>query len=304
MSQTVRQAVEHLYRYLRKEQRAIPNTDPDLDDPLPEALAAINGALQEMATLSPKFAASRDKHAVFHAPASLAVSGLSEGGTTVIGNWPVGVAGNIITLPGESAPNRIESVNGNEATLAIPYFGGESAGTAHLLFDSATLSPDVITVYNPVSRRDGGPDLRPANSPSDLTRKGWQPDDFGRSRLVSEPCSGMAYYINAAIVDGRSVRQMRLSAPVTDRLILTFQARCSLGVFDENSVFKDTSIPVIADFTESIFLPLALWRFFASSVMRNTDVPDFVKDQVQVARSMLESMKPQANKRATILPGL
>ena len=82
MPLTVLNVVEHLYRYLAKEQRAIPfvpEDHPDLQDPLPEALAAINGALQQMAATCPVFAARQLRSAFFHAPAAYLLASASVG---------------------------------------------------------------------------------------------------------------------------------------------------------------------------------------------------------------------------------
>ncbi|HYF33990.1 MAG TPA: hypothetical protein VD994_01765, partial [Prosthecobacter sp.] len=117
MPLTVRNIVEHLYRYLAKEQRAIPfvpEDHPDLQDPLPEALAAINGALQQMAVTCPAFAARQLRSAFFRAPVSLTVSGLTNGGKSMDEpeDWQGWMIGCAIQLPGDAHANRILATDG------------------------------------------------------------------------------------------------------------------------------------------------------------------------------------------------
>jgi hypothetical protein len=78
----------------------------------------------------------------------------------------------------------------------------------------------------------------------------------------------------------------------------------SPGWFAAEDVLGESpaQIPVPAQFVEAIFLPLALWRFFGSSVMRNTDAPRFIEQQAAAAEKLLQSMRPQTDKRALIRP--
>ncbi|MES2737228.1 MAG: hypothetical protein V4672_12970 [Verrucomicrobiota bacterium] len=306
MSLTVRNVVEHLYRYLRKEQRELPLTDPDLDDPLPEALAAINGTLQELAVRAPQFATKRLSVAYFQAPASVAVSGLTRGGFTVTATWPTGAAGNIIQLPGDPNPNRILFIADGIATLLYPHLSEAVSGTATIQHDSVDLPADLITVFDPVRVRGGGI-IRPANGRVNQQMPLHVSDDFGRRWVTTPRCdAAQAYFVDTFTAPGAAFPQHRLtlrSAPSAD-LVLEFQAKFSFGAFTQEDVFRDTAIPMPAEFTESIFLPLALFRFFSSSVMRNNDAPKFVAEQVKTANLLLAAMHPQGRKPSRLYPGL
>ncbi len=311
MSLTVRNVVEGFYRYLAKEQRTIPHTDPDFPNPLPEALGAINGALQEMASLAPLFAVKQPRSAWFRAPTSTAVTGLTRGGQTATASWPTGSAGCIVALPGDSDVNRIVSITGDTATLQFPHMSDVTEGTAHVRCDSCDLGGDVIAVLEPVRVRGGLP-IRAATGRNNLSMPNYNTsDDFGRPRASVTGSGEQAYFVESAVVTGIvQLRMMLRNAPASD-LVLEYQARCSLGHFTSEHVYTGggntdpgTPIPVASQFVESIFQPLALFRFHASSVFRNVDVPKYVADQAETARKMLKSMKPQGRKDVRIYPRL
>ena len=308
MSMTVREVVEHLYRYLRKEQRELPMTDPDLDDPLPEALVAINATLQRLAVRSPKFAVQHPQAALFHAPATVAVTGLTREGTVATcAAWPEWAAGCVVVLPGDAQPNRILSVAGQVATLQFPHLSDESSGQATIRADSVSLGAEVISVLPPVRLR-GGAALQPANGKRELARCGVaERGDFGRLRRVNACADGRRfYYVDSVMLAGMPGPQLRLrlAEPVTADVVVEFDARCSLGWMTPNHVYDDSPVPVPAEYVESLFLPLALLRFFGSSVMRNTDAPPFVTTQAQEAEELLQAMRPQTEKHFRLYPGL
>lgn len=311
MPLTVRNVVENLYRYLAKEQRTIPHTDPDYPNPLPEALGSINGALQEMASLAPLFAVKQPRSAWFRAPTTVAVSGLTRGSLTATATWPTGSAGALLALPGDTDTNRIVSISGTTATLQFPHMSDSTSGTASLRFDSCNLDADVVTVLEPVRHRGGMP-IRAATGRNNLTMPNYSvSDDFGRPRANTVGVGEQSYFVESAVVNGVvQLRMMLRDAPATD-LILEYQARCALGNFTSANVYAGednsdplTPIPIPAQFIESIFQPLALFRFFGSSVVRNADAPSFVKDQADTARAMLRAMKPQGRKDGRIYPRL
>lgn len=311
MALTVRNVVENcLYRFIAKEQRTIPHVDTDYVDPLPEALAAMNGALQEMAILSPIFAAKQQRSAYFRAPVSVAVSAMTRGAKVATATWPTGAAGCLVQLPGDTSTNRILSISGSVATLQFPHLSDDTAGTATLSYDSCDLDSDVVIVLEPVRDR-AGQLIRPANGRHNLTQPNYDGGgDFGRSLIrVTSSSGSQAYFVETAILAGQApqLRMMLRSAPSVD-MAVEFQARCSLGHFTSADVYGDptptTAIPVAATFVESIFQPLALFRFFGSSVMRNVDVPSFVAKQAETAREMLRNMKPQSRKEGSIYPAL
>lgn len=306
---TVRDVVDHLYRYLRREQRELPLTDPDLDDPLPEALVAINATLQKLAVKAPKFAVQRPMSALFHAPATVAVSGLTREAMTVSSEaWPAWAVGCQVMLPGDAKVNRVLDVVNQKAVLQFPYLGDLTGGEAQVLADCVTLGSEVITVLPPVRLR-GGAVLRPANGRRDLSQGsgGWGRGDFGRLRRgrTVDACGGR-YSVDSVMLAGASLPQvqLRLETPVTQEVVVEFDARCSLGWVTPNHVFNHAPLPVPAESVEALFLPLVLQRFFSASVMRNSDAPPLVERQAQEAEMLLQEMRPQTEKTFRLYPGL
>lgn len=304
---TVRDTIATMLSYLRTEQRGIPYTGgPDFSDPLPDALAACNAALQQMAVLGPLFAAKQQRSAFFRAPSTLAVSGLSHGGytATATGTFPAWAAGCWVQLPDDPGMNRILSITGSTATLQFPHQSATTSGTATINVDTVELDADIITVLEPVRYR---------GSTRQLTAVG------SREELVDGSHDDARYFIESAISNGAVKLRMMLSGYVTEDTVLEFQARTALGTLTTADVYANTTgypdpgvaLPVPANFVESIFLPLALDTFFSKPSitnydipsLRNQDAPTLIHQQAQTALILLERMRPQGRKPVKLLPG-
>ena len=301
---TVRDTIAAMLSYLRVEQRAIPFAGgPDFDDPLPDALAACNAALQQMAVLGPLFAAKQQRSAYFHAPTTLAVSGLTHGGTTATGSFPAWAAGCCLQLPGDPAMNRILSLSGTTATLQFPHLAGTTSGTAEINTDTVELDADIITVLEPVRFRGSRRALTAVASREELAQN----------------CGGdLRYFIESAISHGTVKLRMMLSGYVSTDTVFEFQARTALGqltpadVYTHDDAHTDpgVALPVPANFVESIFLPLALDVFFSKpsitnydiAALRNQDAPNLIHQQAQLALTLLQNMRPQGRKPVGIWP--
>lgn len=303
---TIRDVVNTMLRYLRSEQRTIPHTNTDYDDPLPDAVAAINAALQQISVLGPYSAVKQGRAAYFRAPATVAVSALTRGGTTcTITGAASYMAGCEITLPGDSNKNRIIKISGTTATLQFPHLSDTAAGDAALVYDAAELPADIITVHEPVRTRGSTTTKLRAAS--------------GRYDLSENAALGLAYYIEVTTAPGGipKLRMMLSGAPTTE-LVVEFQARVSLGSVSTTDVYGDAPgyadpgvvVPVPAGFTEAIFVPIALDLFFASpsitnfdiSSLRNQDSVKLIREQAAAARELLANMKPQGRKPLQMTP--
>ncbi|TDU62479.1 hypothetical protein EI77_04703 [Prosthecobacter fusiformis] len=302
-----RDVVEHLFRYLRREQRELPMMNPDLDDPLPEALVAMNATLQSLAVRAPKFAAQRPMGALFHAPLNVAVTGLVREGMEVLcEGWPEWAVGCELMIPGDERPNRLLEIEGTVGRLVFPYLGDAAGGNARLAADCVTLGAEVITVLPPVRLR-GGRVLRPVNGRRGLMAGGVERGDYGRMRRVREgPGDEMVYSADSVMSAGAGLPrvQLRLGRAVEAELMVEFDARCSLGWLTADDVYGCAPLPVPAEHVESIFLPLVMQRFLSASVMRNAEVPGLVAAQAQEAEVLLRGMRPQAEKMFRFYPGL
>ena len=313
MAITVRGAVSALYRYLRLEYREIPYQDATLENPLNDALQSINGALQQMATTCPLFAAKRPRSALFRPPATLAVTDLTQYGTTctVATGLAAYMRGCQITLPGDTQVNRIVDWSSTTVTLQFAYMGSSSSGDATVTVDTATLDADVIRVLEPV-RSSTGYKLTPANGREQLDGLALTRDDYGRIAVRPSNDTPVRYFVESAVLSGGSqpVLRMMLMPGPAEATNIEYQARCSLGYFTSANVFGDapgyadpvTPIPVANEFVESLFLPLAVDRFFTTSILRDTPRPSGVETQASAAIAMLERMRPQGRKPARIVP--
>ena len=320
MPLTVRQVVEHsLYRHLRKEDAVIPFTDADKRDPMPDALKALNAALQILAATAPIFSAKRTKSVLMRAPAtitaSLASANQAEVTSSGLSSW---MAGCRIVFDGIDEENRILSIESTTATLQnrVPSeaFTDKSAT---VYCDSADLPSDVITVLNPV-RFVSGSVIPTAIGRDNLKHPTptYRADDYGRRRRsVSSACNNNAYYVDSVFLEGTSRPTLRLmlrNAPSTLSNI-EFEARVTLGEFTEADVFDEgspdadpgTPIPILSNFAESIFVPIAIHQFYStSSEFKDVDVPASVESSAKQAYALLDAMKPQGRIRPSLVPGL
>lgn len=301
---TVRETIATMLSYLRVEQRAIPYAGgADFEDPLPDALAACNAALQQMAALGPLFAAKQQRSAYFRAPTPVAVSGLTHGGMTAAGSFPSWAAGCWVDLPGDPAMNRILSITGSTATLQFPHLSSTTSGTATINVDTVELDGDIITVLEPVRFRGSKRTLVAAGSRDEL----------------SQSCGGdVRYFIESAISNNAVKLRMMISGYVSTDTVLEFQARTALGELTRADVYNNdpghtdpgVALPVPANFVESIFLPLALDAFFAKPTitnydipsLRNQDAPSLIHQQAQTALVLLERLRPQGRKPTGLWP--
>lgn len=311
---TVREAVNAMFRYLRAEQREIPfdAQGATYDNPLPDAIDAMNTALQQLAVYLPLFAAKQQRSAFFRAPETAAVTGLTEGGTEAMSTeWPEWAPGCAVQLPGDASVNRILSISENKATLQFPHLSATAAGSATVLCDCAELPGDVITVLGPV---------RPRGSRHSL------PAASGREELTG--CGGeLRYFVESAVVNKQVRLRLMLSGPVGSATVIEFQARTTLGTISPADVYDAEAaeeleegeqapdpgvpVPVPADFVESLFLPIATDLFFSKpcvtnydvSSLRNQDAPRLIRQQAETARDMMERMRPQGRKGARMRAG-
>lgn len=301
---TVRDTIATLLSYLRVEQRTIPYAGgADYDDPLPDALAACNAALQQMAALGPLFAAKQQRSAYFRAPTPVAVTGLTHGGMTATGTFPAWAAGCWLDLPGDPAMNRILSITGSIATLQYPHLSESTTGTATINVDTVELDPDIITVLEPVRFRGSRRTLTAVGSREDLS--------YGNGGEVR-------YFIESALSNGAVKLRMMISGYVSTDTVLEFQARTALGKITTADVYRNdpthtdpgVAVPVPVNFVESIFLPLALDNFFSKPSitnydipsLRNQDAPALIHQQAQTALVLLERMRPQGRKPVGLWP--
>lgn len=320
---TIRDVADYALSYLRTEQRAIPVTEANVDDPMDAVVMALNAALQTMAVYSPTFACKRGKSAWFRAAATVSLTGLSNGSkVATCASWPAWAVGNPILLPGDTATNRIVSISGNVATLQFPYLGSLSSGSGTLSCDTAVLDSDVIRVIDPVATREGV-EIRPATGPHNrLLPVSTEIDDYGWRRVQPIAGADQAYTIESEAVDGQGYLSLRmqLRTAVAADFVVGFQARCIPRVITVDDVHDGSpnyadpgvSIPVPAQFVETIYLPLVVHKFLGSPVVQNWDVPGIrnadamgrVQEAAQQALDMLERMRPQGRKRIRMYPGL
>lgn len=300
---TYRQVSDTIRRYLREEQRVTPHANADFDDPLPDVIQAMNAALQQISVLGPFEAAKQGRAAYFRAPATVAVSALTRGGTTcTITGAQSYMAGCQIALPGDAERNRIIKLSGTTATLQFPHLSDSTTGDATIYYDAAELPTDVITVLEPVKKRNG------TQLEAVLSRQKFE-----------DLSPNLRYYIETTTATPGIPRlRMMLSSAPASEIVIEFQARVALGRVATADIqgagpgYADPAVDVQvpAGFAESIFLPIALDLFFSApsivnydvSAMKNGDAVKMIREQAAAARVMLESMKPQGKKPMRFRP--
>lgn len=317
---TVRTCYESMLRFLRTEQRTIPHTDTDFENPIYDGLEAMNATLQHMAVMSPLFAAKQGRSAYFRAPATLTATAMTEGNKVC--TLPTGddkYLGCKIQLPGDTSINRIVARAAAVYTLQFPHLSADTSGSATVSFDAAELDSDIVKLLDPVMPRGGGAPFRPANGRHNLIMP-YQigPDDYGRPLLRLDTNSSNVYFVESYTRSGVVHQRLMLSSAPSADLVVEFNARVSLGSFAATDIYAvltpdtdpGTSIPVPVQFVESIFKPLAMARFFAMPCIINYDLPGLRNDksvelimrQAEQAEEMLANLKPQGRKAMQMYP--
>src|SRR4051812_29910416 len=130
---TVREATNDLISYLSPEQRVIP-ADPQGDDPLPEVLTALRGALEEMGTLGPLWQFRARKGARIHAPASVTVSVTAGQDTVTLGagfEWAKGCS---LKLNAEPWNEVVDYDAGTGVATMLQSFGATAANVTAQIY--------------------------------------------------------------------------------------------------------------------------------------------------------------------------
>ncbi|WP_038164935.1 hypothetical protein [Verrucomicrobium sp. BvORR106] len=320
---TVRQSVNDLLGYLTPEQRTIPAANGE-DDPLPACLAAINGALTELATLGPLWQFRARRGARIYSPTTVTIPTLTAGQSTFTldGPWQDWMLGCSIQLPGDPW-NEIVSRSGTTVTLLHPIVHSAGSNVSAIVFcDCVTAGSDVLQVLRPVAIADGH-ELSPVNNLSDLQAsvyQYWPQEDYGRMtnrstavrRTGTEPAPRFYWadtnYVASAVA---TASRIRLGPMPNAEMILHFRARISPPQYTIADVHSGppgytdpgTNIPLRPDLVETIFQPIARQRFTGSPLFRNDNAVGEIKRQYEAAYAIARQMRPQGASGVFLQPG-
>jgi hypothetical protein len=319
---TLREAAVDLLSYLSPEQRSIP-CDAEADDPLPEVLLALRGALEEMGALGPLWQFRARRGARLHAPADVTVT-VSEGQDTItLGAGFAWARGCSVKLPGEPWNEILDYDAGSGVATLLQSFGASASGvTARIYADCVALPDDVLKVLGPVSIADSHTLTAISNLAQwqSVTYHLWRDDDYGRSgvpvaavRRTDDPGAPRFYFVDTHFQQGYAAAEKRLRlAPMPEQgLVLHYRARVAPGSFSIADIYDaehpdtdpGTVIPLDDATARALFLPIARQRFTACPFFRNDNALPEIKRQYAAAYEIAKKMKPQAQGGFWIQPG-
>lgn len=319
---TVREAATDLLSYLSPEQRSIP-ADAQADDPLPEVLSALRGALEEMGTLGPLWQFRARRGARIHAPADVTVSVTAGQSSVTLGAGFTWAKGCSIKLPAEPW-NEIVDYNAQSGVATLLQSIGASASnvTARLYADCIALPDEVLKVLGPVTIADSHTLTAISNLAQwqSVTYHLWRDDDYGRqgvpvasSRRTEDSGAPRFYFVDTHFQQGypAAEKRLRLAPMPAQEMVLHYRARIAPGAFsiadiyDANHPANDPGvlIPLEDATAHALFLPIARQRFTASPFFRNDTVVPEIRRQYAAAYEIAKKMKPQAQGGFWIQPG-
>lgn len=322
MISTVRQAVEDLYLYLRKEQREFP-PQACYSDLCELAATTLTGAMQEFVSLGPLHAFRRSKAVEVHAPKSIELTSVPASGRQVVVNpvdWETWMEGCSIQISGHGDWNEIleYDANSNTATLLNPIQAAAGTDVAATVYcDSLTLDSDVLEVIAPVMVADRY-ELTPVDGISAI--RYWQYEDgygdygrgFWRSQRRSRQARGtfayqpQAYFVDTYLREDMSSAEpalrMRVAPMPNTSMVIQYRAKiepprftCS-DVYDQGDPAADpgVALPVPNQFVESIFMPIARQRWTRVPYFRNDNAVGEIARQYDVALQIARDNRPQS----------
>lgn len=323
---TLRDTAKALLRFLEKDQRAIPVNDSDIDDPLPDVLTAINGAIQEMSVLSPTFIYRARRSVTLHAPTSITIPATTANEATfdlTVGQgWQSWFEGCSFRV-GSGKWNEILHRSGDTVTCLHALEATGSNVEAVVYHDSVTPEDDVLRVLSPVQIADRHV-LSPVESLTGLQEwlyRGMVDQDFefhpaatvSLERTTTERLPRV-YFVDSHFAEGvttPSRNRIRLAPMPRETAILDYRARLKPSPFVMSDIYASespdddpgTEIPVPSDYVESVFLPICCQRFQASPMFRNESVKPEIARQYDTAKTILARLKAQVMSGRRLRPG-
>jgi hypothetical protein len=320
---TVRDATNDLISCLSPEQRVIP-ADPQGDDPLPEVLTALRGALEEMGTLGPLWQFRARKGARLHAPTNVTVSVTAGQDTVTLGtgfDWAKGCS---FKLDAEPWNEIVDYDSSSGVATMLQTIGNTGTNvTAHLYADCVVLPDEVLKVLGPVSIADSHTLTAISNLGQwqSVTYHLWRNDDYGfdsvpvaATRRTDDAGAPRFYFVDTHFQPGYAAaeKRLRLAPMPTHECVLHYRARIAPGAFDLTDIYDPahpdndpgTVIPLDDATARAVFLPIARQRFTACPFFRNDSALPEIKRQYAAAYEIARKMRPQAQGGFWMLPGV
>ncbi len=326
MALTVRSVANALLRFFAKEQRVIPVVAAGIDDPLPDVIDVMNGALQEMVALGPTFVYRARRAVKIYAPTVVSLPAVTAGAlsftlTTSQGwqDWMLGCSMRV----GTERWNEIVSRSGDTVKVLQP-MEASGAATMMVYHDAVVLPDNVLRVMAPVAWADAHL-LSPVDSLGDLHSRSYQgfgEEDYGTgtssnafgSRNVTA-AAPTVYFVDSVFepndvtpCEGR----IRLAPMPRETGVLQYRARLTPAPLTRDDIYAatgspnddpGTEIPVPADYVESVFLPICKQRLTASPYFRNAEVKPEIERQFLAAREILKRLSKQSKRGMRMIPG-
>lgn len=306
-----------LLRYFTPEEQEYPNTTPEFADRIDVVLQAINGAFQEITSITGKAWQRKVRRGyVFDAPVAVAVQvtrGSRVADITTVESAGDNLSGRLLAIEGNDA--RIEWQSGKtdntySVTLTDEWRGTTGTKTATLYGDARMLENDVLQVCDQVEL-DERYDLPLVNSERQALHRcrvaahqydyGFVPSQNRSTTPV--PWNGLAGEPVACIAEivqddggftspGRMILTVYPPPATGPNVIRTTVALKGFRVLPTDDL-NTLQLPVPHDYAETILIPIAAQRLIASPMFRNDSVRDEISRQYEVAISSLRSLAPR-----------
>lgn len=273
-----------------------------------EAVACVNGALQELYALAPRWFSHRPLSLAVNAPQTVTFTA-AQGSATISNASPAGAFVRGCTLANASG-DPIENEVVGSTLLLRPFQGPSGTVTATIYGDCLPLDATVAKVNPPVIL-EGYRELMPAATYRDLLDMDYRYratfGNYGTSvavttraqpRTVAQP---LGYYVDTFFDPATGTMAFALRfVPMPDgAYIVRFEARLAPRVISVNDVGSDSTDPGTTfglpnGWDESILLAIARQRWTGSTLFKNAAaVPEIQRAYNLAVQQLVPASRPQ-----------
>lgn len=298
---TINEAAIRLLAYFSPEERSIPDhaSYPGRNGAVGGAL---NAALQHLFAKSGPWVRKDERGALLNPPTEITVT-VTHGSAsaTISTGWFAWMEGCSIIIDGHDVENQIRKAIGSGThtlTLKIPYGGTSGDQTATVYQDSITIGDDVLEVNDPVKANGlqlsgmvsgGGPSQR------------IEVNDYGAAGFMTNPSqiavtstgNPLFYSVVTWTKDATTRDGLRMAISPAPASSGTLTYDVLLLPPEVGDLASTNELPIPFGMADSVFIPIATMKLFATPFFRNQQVSQSIADQYRLAMDQLANVDPQ-----------
>ncbi len=307
-----RYVVDALLRHLSEDERAVPSAESATGRHL-EALSALNGAMQEIYTLTANWFSRMTCGTILSAPVTVSATVNADDSVDIAdadwNDWMEFAACSTTGMTPNRGRSMVAGTGVKTLTLLYPH---EQTGTFSMEFvnDAVKLDADMMKVTGPVAIRGYG-ELVPVSGEAELDSRSTgcvSERDYGshlrpptlrayRDDPVFNKGVPNSYMVDTAFSSSAAPVQWLRVAPAPDASMpLAYRGIKAPPEYGAGDLETDGDpVPVPQGWVDTVVLPFALVRFAASPYMEDAKIRKEAQRQYQAAMALVARSTPQNN---------